>query len=147
MVSVFDVPGTPLVQKLKEELKKVEQIKPPEWAKFVKTGISREKPPEQDDFWYIRAASILRQIYIKGSPVGVQRLRTKYGGLKDKGRKPPHFAKAGGSIIRKILQQLEAAGFVKKSTESKKGRIITPKGKSFVDKTVAQLVKELKKNE
>jgi small subunit ribosomal protein S19e len=144
MTSVFDVPASELVTRLKDELKKVEQIKPPEWSKFVKTGISRKKPPEQDDFWYWRAASILRQLYVRGKPIGTQRLRVKYGGKDDTGSKPKHFSRAGGSVIRKILQQLETAGLVKKSTESKKGRLLTPKGKSFLDKEAANLARAKK---
>jgi len=100
----------------------------PEWARFVKTGVNRERPPEQEDWWYIRAASILRKIQIK-QPIGVNRLRKIYGGRKNRGHKPEHKYKGSGSIIREILQQLEEAGFVKKD---KKGRVLTPKGKEFL---------------
>ncbi len=142
MATVFDVSPHELIGKLKEELKKVEQIKSPEWAKFVKTGASKTKPPEQEDFWYIRAASILRQIYVQGRPVGVQRLRVRYGSKKRRKSKPKHFAKGSGKIIRKILQQLEAADFIQKTTiNNKKGRILTKKGKSYLDKIAAQIMK------
>ena len=43
-----DVPAQKLVEKLSEELKKNGNIKPPEWSKFVKTGVSTERPPSQD---------------------------------------------------------------------------------------------------
>ena len=61
-----------------------------------------------EDWWYIRAASIMRKLYIYG-PVGVGSLRTAYGyraKIGDKTR-PERTRKAGGAIIRKILQQLE----------------------------------------
>jgi small subunit ribosomal protein S19e len=146
MATVFDVPGNELIPKVKDELKKIEQLKPLIWSKFVKTGSAKKKPPENDEFWYWRAASMLRQLYIQGKPVGIQRLRTKYGSKNDKGRKPARFRKCGGSIIRKLLQQLETAGLVKKSTEQgKKGRILTPKGKSLLDKEAAKISKEYKK--
>ena len=146
MTTVFDIQGNLLVSKLKDELKKIGQLKPPAWAKFAKTGVAKKKPPENDDFWYWRAASILRQLYIAGRPVGVQRLRTRYGSKNDKGRKPARFKKAGGSIIREVLQQLETAGLVKKSLdEGKKGRLLTPKGKSMLDKEAAKVSKEFKK--
>jgi small subunit ribosomal protein S19e len=142
MVNVFDVDPHALIGKVKEELKKVEQVKPPEWAKFVKTGSMKNKPPEQEDFWYIRAASILRQLYVQGRPVGVQRLRVKYGGKKKKKSRPKHFAKGSGKIIRNILQQLESAGFVQKVTiNNQKGRTLTNKGKSFLDKIAAKVAK------
>ncbi len=125
----------------KEELKKIEAIKPPEWASFVKTGSSRKFPPRQNDWWYTRTASILRRIYLNG-PVGVERLRTHYGGKKDRGHKPERFRKSGGSIIRKSLQQLEAAGLIEKSKNQKKrGRVISDKGKKFIS-SITKGVKE-----
>ena len=135
MVSVLEVPADKLIEKLKEELKKFENIKPPLWAKIVKSGRNKERPPEQDDFWFVRAASILRRLYIDG-PVGVSRLRTYYGGRKERGVKPAKTYKASGSIIRKVLQQLEIEGLVSKE---KKGRILTPKGRSLIDKIVGEL--------
>ena len=120
-----------LIEKVAGELKKVKEIVPPEWAKFVKTGVHKERPPEQEDWWYIRAASVLRKIYLYG-PVGVSRLRTAYGGKKNRGSKPERFKKGSGNIIRKILQQLEKAGLVK--TLDRKGRVVTEKGKKFIEK-------------
>jgi small subunit ribosomal protein S19e len=129
MALAKDVEPKILIEKLKEELKKMEEIKPPEWAKFVKSGVHKQRPPEQPDFWYIRAASILRRIYLDG-PVGVERLRSYYGGLRKKGYFPKHFRKASGAIIRKILQQLEKSGLVEKTA---KGRKITPKGQKLLN--------------
>jgi len=122
-----------LVEKLAEELKKNENMKPPDWSKYVKTGTSVERPPFQLDWWFLRSAAILRKIYLRG-PVGVQRLRVTFGGRKRRGHKPAHHRKAGGKIIRLMMQQLEKAGYVKKVEKPKKGRVITPKGQKFVNK-------------
>lgn len=127
MVSAREVSGQQLVSKMSVQLK--DSITMPEWAKFVKTGVSRERQPEQADWYLQRSASLLRKIYIDG-PVGVQKLRSYYGGLHRRGHKPAHFAKGGGKVIRTILQQLETAGYVKKE---KKGRSVTPQGQKFVD--------------
>lgn len=129
-MKVKEVEPEKLIQLLKEELKKINEIKPPDWSRFVKTGVHKERPPVQPDWWYIRSASILRRIYLNG-PVGVSRLRTVYGGKKNRGHKPEHFFKGSGSIIRKILQQLEAAGFIKKV--DRKGRAITEKGRKLLE--------------
>jgi small subunit ribosomal protein S19e len=145
MVKVFDVDSEKLINRMKEELKKVEQIKPAEWSKFVKTSVIKSRPPQEDDFWYKRAAAILRQLYKMGKPIGVQRLRTKYGGKQQNKPKPAHFKRASGNVIRKIIQQIERAGFIKQVTISgRKGRVLTPKGKSFVDKQAALIAKEQK---
>lgn len=124
--------------KLAEALKKVPEFKEPEWIKFVKSGSGKERPIEDEDFWYKRSASILRNIYKTGS-TGVQRLRTKYGSKKNRGFKPEKFAKGSGKIIRTILQQADKAGFTEiqksvRGVRSKRpGRIITEKGKKFLE--------------
>jgi len=117
---------------LAEALKKIPEFESPEWASYVKTGTSRERPPAADDFWYTRAASILRQLYIKGV-VGVGKLRNRYGSRKDRGGKPDRFRKAGGKVIRVILQQAEAAGLVEKVTRLQHGRRLTATGRDLLD--------------
>ena len=120
---------------LAEALKEEEEFVKPEWVSLVKTSVHKMRPSIDEDFWYKRAASILRQIYIRGL-VGVERLRTRYGGRKKRGSRPPEFRKAGGKIIRTILQQAESAGFVEKSKEKKAGRILTEKGRKFMEDLV-----------
>lgn len=117
---------------LAEELKKIPEFEIPTWVNFVKTGVSRQRPPVDSDFWYIRASSILRQLYIKGV-VGVGKLRNKYGSRKDRGVKPDAFMKAGGKIIRVILQQAEKAGLVEKVNRLQHGRRLTLRGKELLD--------------
>jgi small subunit ribosomal protein S19e len=135
-----EVDAKKFIEVCKEKMMKIESIKPPAWATFAKTGTSRQLPPQQSDWWYTRAASILRRIYLDG-PVGVERLKTYYGGRKDRGHKPERFRKAGGSNIRKILQQLEKAGLIEKSKKPKKfGRAISENGKKFI----SDIVKEVK---
>jgi len=128
------VPPQKLIEKMSEKLKKNENIKPPEWSRFVKTGVSTERPPMQQDWWFLRSAAVLRKVYI-GGPMGTQKLRTAFGGKRRRGHKPAHHEKAGGKIIRTILQQLEKAGYVKKVDAPRKGRVITPKGQRLLEKT------------
>jgi len=137
-MTMRDVPSQKLILRVSEELKKNENIKPPEWSKFVKTGVSTERPPSQEDWWFIRSAAILRKIYLNG-PIGVQRLRTAFGGRRRRGHKPAHHRKAGGKIIRLILQQLEKADYIKKTEKPKKGRVITPKGQKLLSKMASEL--------
>jgi small subunit ribosomal protein S19e len=131
---VFSIEGGEFNNKLAELLKGMEEFRQPEWSYFVKTGTSRERPPEADDFWFKRAASILRQIYIN-KVVGVNRLKTRYGGKKNRGMKPEQFRKGSGKIIRTILQQSESAGLLEKYNESGKraGRKLTDKGKELLE--------------
>jgi len=128
MTTAYDVKAEPLI---KEAAKKLEdEFEEPDWTDYVKTGADKEKTPQQDNWYYIRSAAILRRIYMKG-PLGVSKLRTIYGGRKNNGHAPEHHAKASGKVIRTALQNLEKAGLVEE--EEGKGRKITDKGKSFLD--------------
>lgn len=141
---MFDVPINDLIEEVARDLQKIDQIKPPEWSTFAKTGVHKERPPKRQDWWFVRCAAILRSVRKLG-PVGVQKLRTKYGGRKSRGHKPEHFFKGSGNVIRKALQQLEAAELIKKDDKSgRKGRVITPKGVSLIDKASVRLYKPRK---
>ena len=139
MNPIYELDAQEYNLKLAEALKKIPEFKAPEWVEFVKSSSSKERPIEDPDFWYKRAASILKQIYRK-KIVGVNRLRTKYGSKKNRGSKPEIFKKAGGKIIRTILQQADVAGFTElakdiKGVRSKKpGRQLTSKGKEFMER-------------
>lgn len=117
---------------LAKALKESGDFQKPEWIDFVKTSAHKMRPVVDEDFWYRRGASILRQMYIRGI-VGVGRLRTRYGGRKNRGVKPEHFVKAGGKIIRTLLQQAEKAGLIEKTTGKKAGRQLTKQGKEFME--------------
>ena len=134
--------------KLAEALKKIPELKKPEWVDYVKSGVAKERTPEDDDFWYKRTASILKQLYIRGV-VGVGKLRTKFGSKKSRGVKPARFRKAGGKIIRSILQQAEKAGLVEKINNRQFGRRLSEKGRNFLDsiKTGAEDGAEKQKKE
>jgi len=139
MPSMFDVKPEALVIQAAQVLKQSEQIKPPQWAAFVKTGMHKERPPQDPDWWYTRSAAVLRKIRVRG-PIGVSKLRRAYGGKKNRGNKPEHFYKGSGNILRKVLQQLEKAGLARQvDIQGRKGRVITPKGVSLLDKA-AQVV-------
>ncbi len=141
-MAVHDVDATLLIQRVAEELKKDANIKPAAWAPFVKTGMSRERAPVQKDWWHVRAASILRKIFILG-PIGTHKLQTLYGGRKNEGMAPEHFYPGAGNNIRKILQQLEKAGLAKQTAKGvHKGRIVTPKGHAMLENTASSIMKE-----
>ncbi|MCF7861218.1 30S ribosomal protein S19e [Candidatus Woesearchaeota archaeon] len=145
MSIINDVPINDLIIKVAQRLKDRQEIIPPDWARFVKTGLHKERPPVDRDWWYMRAASILKAVYTLG-PIGVSKLRTKYGGRKNRGVRPEHFYRGSGSIIRKILIQLETAGLLKQvDKQDHKGRILTPEGVSFITKVASSMTGDVKK--
>ncbi len=136
MATVYEVSAEKLIDEIKSELKEREEVNPPEWAEFVKTSPANELPPEQDDWWYIRAAALLRRVYIEG-PIGVERLRRRYSKRDRKGNTPPKREKGSGKIIRTSLQQLEQAGLIDK--KEGEGRKISAEGKSFLERVAEKL--------
>ena len=116
-------------------MKGLQVMAEPEWAKYVKTGSHAERTPHESDWWFTRAASLMRKLYLHG-PVGLGDLERAYGGSKALAYFPKHHRDAGGSNIRKILKQLELAELVSKTP---KGRILTPKGVAMLDKLSGQL--------
>jgi small subunit ribosomal protein S19e len=142
MPTVYDIPANILIRRLAQDLKSREEIAPPDWMQFVKTGAHKERAPDEPDFWFVRCASILRKVYLNG-PIGTEKLRINYGGRKRRGAKPNKFQKGSGAIVRTALQQLERAGFIMK--RGTKGREMTDIGRSYMDKLSSALKKELTK--
>lgn len=141
-MGIHNVDPTLLIHKTADELKKVTEVKPPAWAPYVKTGMSKERPPKQEDWWFIRSASILRKIFVLG-PVGTSKLRTKYGSRKNRGYQPEKFFVASGNNIRKILQQLEKAGLATQTVKGvRKGRVVTPAGQRLLEGVASAILKE-----
>jgi small subunit ribosomal protein S19e len=134
MTTVYDIPPGAVIKAAALDLKEKTKLKRPDWSLYVKTGADKERPPENEDWWWVRAAALLRKIYVDG-PVGVQRLRSIYGGRENKGRKPERFRRASGKIIRVILQEFDSLGFTEKA--GKEGRRITSKGKSYLDRVAS----------
>jgi small subunit ribosomal protein S19e len=146
MVTIYDVPADALIEDVAERLE--DRIEQPEWMDFVKTGQTRELPPQQEDFWYVRAASLLRKVAMDG-PVGVDRLSTEYGGRKKGSTRyrvsGKHSESGSKKVVRTILQQLEDEGLV--TIASGEGRKVTDEGQSFLDNAAADVLESLDRPE
>jgi small subunit ribosomal protein S19e len=142
MTTAYDVPAKEFIDEVAKRLEKIDAISLPESNKYSKTSVARENNPEPENWWYIRCASILRKIYMKKT-IGIQLLRAEYGGSRNRGSKPSKARLGSGSITRRAIQQLEAAGYVKKIKG--KGRSITPEGRKFLDNTAQDVLKQVQK--
>ncbi|MFC2163016.1 30S ribosomal protein S19e [Candidatus Altiarchaeota archaeon] len=129
MTTVYDVSAGELIKETSRDLKENVKLERPEWSIHVKTGVNKERKPEDEDWWWVRSASVMRKIYMEG-PIGVSKLRTLYGGKKNRGRKPGEFRRASGKVLRTILKQFDTLEYTK---ANKNGRTITPKGRSYLD--------------
>jgi|TARA_B100000767_G_scaffold262051_1_gene274356 small subunit ribosomal protein S19e len=143
MTTYFDIPANMLISALADKLSDSKDIVAPDWSEYVKTGVDRERPPTQENWWTIRAASLLRKVAKQG-PVGVTTLAQTYGTVMNNGAGPNTPGVASRHIIRTALQQLEAAGLVEMvatrevDTEDGKqqlysGRRLTSAGQKLLD--------------
>jgi len=146
MTTFYDVPAEDLIEAVAEKLES--DLEEPEWLAYTKKGTGRELPPEQEDFWSRRAASLLRKVAVDG-PVGVERLRGAYGdsanGTTRYRVRPNHKHDGSGNVIRTALQQLEDAGYV--DTSEKRGRTASGEGRALLDDTAEELIEELDRPE
>ena len=143
MTTYYDIPANMLISALADKLSDSKDIVAPDWSEYVKTGVDRERPPTQDNWWTIRAASLLRKVAKQG-PIGVTTLAQTYGTVMNNGSGPNTPGVASRHIIRTALQQLEAAGLVEmvatKEVETEEGkqqlysgRRITSAGQKMLD--------------
>ncbi|WP_336001755.1 30S ribosomal protein S19e [Halorientalis halophila] len=148
MTTLYDVPAEDLIEAVAERLEEEDAVTEPDWARYTKTGAGRELPPEQEDFWARRAASLLRKVAVE-QPIGVERLRSEYGdsvnGSTRYRVRPKNNTDASGNIIRTALQQLEEAGYV--DIAKGEGRKVSPEGKSLLDDTAGQVLQDLDRPE
>jgi len=143
MTTYYDIPANMLISALADKLSDSKDIVAPDWSEYVKTGVDRERPPTQENWWTIRTASLLRKVAKQG-PIGVTTIAQTYGTVMNNGAGPNTPGVASRKIIRTALQQLEAAGLVEMvptkevETEDGKqqlysGRKITSAGQKLLD--------------
>ncbi len=135
---IHEVDAEKFVNSLASKLQEVPEFTQPEWSYYVKTSAAKARPPFSGNWWQMRAASILRKIYAKGT-LGVEHLRKAYTSKKNMGHKPGRVYRAGGKVIRTILQQAEKAGFLEKRKEGRLGRQLTKKGLEFMNNVISEV--------
>ena len=136
MTTYHDVPADLLIGELSARLAEMEAISPPEWSTIVKTGTHRERPPTQDNWWFIRSAAILRKVGKLG-PIGANHMAQHFGGPKDRGVKPNRAVAGSRNISRTVMQQLSNAGLIESKMNAagtvNQGKVLTPAGQSLLD--------------
>jgi small subunit ribosomal protein S19e len=63
-ICVRDVSAASFIKAYAEHLKNSDKFDLPVWADTVKTGVFKDLAPYGDDWYYIRAASIARKVYL-----------------------------------------------------------------------------------
>jgi small subunit ribosomal protein S19e len=112
------------IAKLAKHLEEDKNMSPPMEADYIKTSHARERPPVETNWYYTRAASILRKLYMeevkhpkraeKGK--GVTWFAKAYGTSKNNGHKPSHRVEAARGLLRRALQSLESMDYVARTS-------------------------------
>ncbi|KAK4691888.1 small subunit ribosomal protein S19e, partial [Lecanoromycetidae sp. Uapishka_2] len=139
-VSVRDVDAQKFIIAYSAFLKRQGKLPIPGWVDTVKTSPSKELPPQSIDWFYTRAASVARHVYLRKT-VGVGRLRKVHGSTKNRGSRPSHHVDASGSVDRKVMQALENIGVLEKD-EERGGRRITQSGQRDLDRIAQTTLEE-----
>ncbi|KAK9361064.1 ribosomal protein S19e [Lipomyces starkeyi] len=135
-VSVRDVPAQEFIVAYAQFLQRQGKLDVPGYVELVKTSSGNELPPQDSDKWfYMRAASVARHIYLRKS-VGTGKLNKLYGGTINRGSRPSHHRDASGSVNRKVLQALEKIGVLE---EGKNGRKISETGQRDLDRIAGEV--------
>jgi small subunit ribosomal protein S19e len=134
ITTLRDVSAAEFITAYSAHLKKGGRLELPSWVDYVKTSHGREMPPSDTDWYFVRAASIARKIYLNGG-IGVGALAHWYGKANKKGVLPQKHHQASRKIIRTILIQLEELGLVEKTENG--GRQVTSDGMKDLD-TIAR---------
>merc|ERR1719343_966888 len=113
-VSVKDVDQQKFTVAMSAFLKKSGKLSVPSWTEYCKTNVAKELSPYDADWYYTRAASTLRHLYVR-SNVGSKTFAKIYGVRQNNGTCPSHYRRGSTNIPRKIMQGLEAMKLVEKS--------------------------------
>ncbi len=146
MVTIYDVPADALIEAVAARLE--DRIDEPEWVEFAKSGAGKELPPEQEDFWYVRSASLLRKV-AQNEPIGIERLATEYGSKKRGSNRyivrPGEHEGGSRKLIRASLQALEDEGLV--TTAAGEGRRLSDDGEAFLTEVATEVFEDLDRPE
>jgi small subunit ribosomal protein S19e len=138
-ITVRDVAADKFVKAYSEVLKNNDKFLVPKWVDSIKTGVSKELAPYDPDWYYIRAASVARKIYLRQG-TGVGALKKAYGGAYRRGAVPNKHQDAAGGLIRTILLSLDGLNITEACPKGK-GRQVTRVGQQALDLVAGQVAR------
>ena len=120
-------------------------ITPPHYNNLVKCSYSNELAPLDPNWFYVKAAAVVRKIYItKSKTLGVGSLKSMFNKKHRRGVNCSVTSRHSGKILRDIIGQLKKIGYVENYVSSEGaslGLLVTRLGKAQLDKISASLKK------
>nr|7QCA_ST0 Chain ST0, 40S Ribosomal protein S19 [Spraguea lophii 42_110]7QJH_RT0 Chain RT0, 40S Ribosomal protein S19 [Spraguea lophii 42_110]7QJH_ST0 Chain ST0, 40S Ribosomal protein S19 [Spraguea lophii 42_110]8BR3_ST0 Chain ST0, 40S Ribosomal protein S19 [Spraguea lophii 42_110]8P5D_ST0 Chain ST0, 40S Ribosomal protein S19 [Spraguea lophii 42_110]8P60_RT0 Chain RT0, 40S Ribosomal protein S19 [Spraguea lophii 42_110]8P60_ST0 Chain ST0, 40S Ribosomal protein S19 [Spraguea lophii 42_110] len=115
---IFKVRHDTFIPALSEYLRTNKTVVPIKNFDIIKTSRGKETSPLDINWYYTRAASIIRKLLISKAknekPLSIVRFSSEYGCAKDRGNRPNKHVRASKGIIIKILNDLQEKGWVEK---------------------------------
>jgi len=139
--TVKDVPAPDFIKAYAAYLKRSGKLDVPKWVDIVKTGTGKELGPQDPDWYFVRAASVARRVYLHNG-IGVGAIRSYYGNRGNRGNRPSHHVDGSGSVARNVLKSLEKIKIVEKDTNG--GRRITTEGQRELDRIATDVANKQK---
>lgn len=143
-ICVRDVAAVDFINSYAEHLKNSDKFDLPVWSDTVKTSVAKELAPYGDDWYYIRAASIARKVYLRPG-VGIGQLQKWYGSTYRNGTRSEHFRKASSGVIRSVLIQLEEMKVVEKVGSG--GRRVSVVGQQDLDRIAGSVFRAVEEDD
>ncbi|CAD26072.1 40S RIBOSOMAL PROTEIN S19 [Encephalitozoon cuniculi GB-M1] len=131
---IYEVMPEKFNEALKSYLKSTNEVVPLQDHDIMKTGEGREQAPIEEDWYFTRMASIVRQISIKGA-VTSEFLAKRYGSLKNRGCRPSKYVGAYPEIGESVLENLKNMGWINEHPKD----MLTEKGKTIVREIIEKV--------
>merc|ERR1712178_41048 len=143
-ITVKDVPCNQWISEFAKYLKKGNKIAQPDWTVFAKTAAFKELAPSDPDWLYVRAAAVMRKLYLRPCR-GISQLANDFGGKRRNGGARKHHARGARGCVRYCLMQLEKANLVEKVTkDGLSRRKISSRGQTDMNR-IAQAISNAEK--
>ena len=137
--TVKDVAPFDFVVAYAAQLKRSGKVEVPKWVDIAKTAHWKELAPYDPDWYYIRAAAIVRKVYLRQG-TGVGALKKRFGGAYRRGAAPERHQDGAGGLIRTILLSLDELNITE--AHGKGGRKVTRTGQQALDLVAGQVARD-----
>ena len=128
--TVRDVNGWRFVKALARHFKQEGKLFVPRCTEIVKTSHGRERAPQNEDWYYIRCAAVLRALYLRPGQ-GYGGLSKRFGIKKNRGSQPEITTRGARGLLHWACRSLEGLKLVTKGKES--GHVVTKEGRKKAD--------------